>query len=101
MLRLSAVSLLLFALPSTVCLCQCAFPASPSANLLKYEFEPLLAKDKMALRVTLEFKGGPLGKIKLEDDSEVTGFLCEAHAVEGARDISEFGGWRGWVAAQG
>ncbi len=42
-----------------------------------------------------------LGKIKLEDDSEVTGFLCEAHAVEGARDISEFGGWRGWVAARG
>ncbi|HEY8873648.1 MAG TPA: hypothetical protein VIM52_11500 [Stellaceae bacterium] len=22
--------------------------------------------------------------------------LCEAHAVEGARDISEFGDWRAW-----
>jgi allophanate hydrolase len=40
-----------------------------------------------------------LGKIRLEDGSEVTGFLCEAHAVEGARDISEFGGWRAWLAA--
>ena len=38
---------------------------------------------------------------RLEDGSEVTGFLCEAHAVESARDISEFGGWRGWLAARG
>ena len=29
-----------------------------------------------------------LGKIKLDDCGEVTGFLCEAHAVDGARDIS-------------
>jgi allophanate hydrolase len=41
-----------------------------------------------------------LGKVRLEDGGEVTGFLCEAYAVEGARDISEFGGWRGWLAAR-
>jgi allophanate hydrolase len=41
-----------------------------------------------------------LGKIRLEDSGEVTGFLCEAHAVDGARDISEFGGWRAWLAAR-
>jgi len=35
-----------------------------------------------------------LGTIVLEDGGSVTGFLCEAYAVEGARDISEFGGWR-------
>jgi allophanate hydrolase len=35
-----------------------------------------------------------LGTVVLEDGSSVTGFLCEAHAVESARDISEFGGWR-------
>jgi allophanate hydrolase len=35
-----------------------------------------------------------LGTVVLEDGGSVTGFLCEAHAVEGARDISEFGGWR-------
>ncbi|HVH81364.1 MAG TPA: allophanate hydrolase, partial [Stellaceae bacterium] len=40
-----------------------------------------------------------LGKVKLRDGTQVTGFLCEAHAIEGARDISEFGGWRGWLAA--
>jgi allophanate hydrolase len=41
-----------------------------------------------------------LGKVRLEDGGEVTGFLSEAHAVEDARDISEFGGWRAWVAAR-
>ena len=42
-----------------------------------------------------------VGKVRLEDGSEVTGFLCEAHAVADARDISEYGGWRAWRAAQG
>jgi allophanate hydrolase len=41
-----------------------------------------------------------LGKMRLAEGDEVTGFLCEAWAAEDARDISEFGGWRGWVAAQ-
>ena len=41
-----------------------------------------------------------LGHVALEDGSEVVGFLCEAHAIEGARDISQFGGWRGWLAAK-
>jgi allophanate hydrolase len=41
-----------------------------------------------------------LGKIRLADGSEVTGFLCEWFAVDGARDISEFGGWRGWLASK-
>jgi allophanate hydrolase len=40
------------------------------------------------------------GKIRLEDGGEVAGFLCEAHAVEDARDVSECGGWRAWRAAQ-
>ena len=41
-----------------------------------------------------------LGKVRLADGGEVTGFLCESYAAEGARDISEFGGWRGWLAAR-
>jgi allophanate hydrolase len=41
-----------------------------------------------------------LGKVKLADGSGATGFLCEPYAAEGARDISEFGGWRGWLAAK-
>jgi allophanate hydrolase len=44
--------------------------------------------------------GSPLGlgSITLEDGSMVTGFLCEAYAVAGAREISEFGGGRAWRA---
>ena len=31
----------------------------------------------------------------------VKGFLVEAEAVTGARDISEFGGWRAFLAQAG
>jgi allophanate hydrolase len=38
-----------------------------------------------------------IGKVDLEDGQQVSGFLCEAHAVEGARDISSLGGWRQYL----
>jgi len=41
-----------------------------------------------------------LGTIALEDGGAVTGFLCEAYAVAGAREISEFGGWRAWQTSR-
>lgn len=34
-----------------------------------------------------------IGQVKLEDGSMVQGFLCEPIAVEGAVDISSWGGW--------
>ena len=39
-----------------------------------------------------------LGTIALDDGGAVQGFLCEAHAIAGAEDITRFGGWRGWLA---
>jgi allophanate hydrolase len=39
-----------------------------------------------------------LGTLTLDDGSDVIGFLCEAHAAEGARDITATGGWRAWRA---
>ena len=39
-----------------------------------------------------------LGSIELADGSPVHGFLCEAHALTGAQDISEHGGWRAYLA---
>jgi allophanate hydrolase len=40
-----------------------------------------------------------IGKVKLADGSEVSGFVCEALAVDqGAQDITEWGGWRRWLA---
>lgn len=38
-----------------------------------------------------------LGTVTLADGSGVPGFLCESHAIEGARDITSLGGWRAYV----
>jgi allophanate hydrolase len=40
-----------------------------------------------------------IGSVRLADGRTVKGFLVEAEAVSGARDISAFGGWRAFVAA--
>ncbi|HMW73199.1 MAG TPA: allophanate hydrolase, partial [Cellvibrionaceae bacterium] len=37
-----------------------------------------------------------LGQAQLADGSWVSAFICEPIALEGATDITEFGGWRGW-----
>jgi len=39
-----------------------------------------------------------IGSIRLATGETVKGFLVEAAAVEGARDISSFGGWRAFLA---
>ncbi len=39
-----------------------------------------------------------IGTIRLEDGTAAQGFLCEAHAIAGARDITAYGGWRAWLA---
>jgi allophanate hydrolase len=39
-----------------------------------------------------------LGMVRLAGGAEVHGFLCESVAVEGARDVSEYGGWRAYAA---
>jgi allophanate hydrolase len=41
-----------------------------------------------------------IGKVDLEDGQQVSGFLCEAHAVEGARDITALGGWRQYLSSR-
>ncbi|MGC3980729.1 MAG: allophanate hydrolase [Steroidobacteraceae bacterium] len=40
-----------------------------------------------------------LGQVQLESGGHVTGFLCEGHVVNGARDISGFGGWRAYLGS--
>lgn len=42
-----------------------------------------------------------IGSLLLEDGTTVKGFVCEPFAVEGSREITEFGGWRNWLAANG
>jgi allophanate hydrolase len=41
-----------------------------------------------------------IGTLELADGSTVQGFLCENYAIQGAEDISAFGGWRGYLASQ-
>jgi allophanate hydrolase len=38
-----------------------------------------------------------IGKVELQDGSRVSGFICEAYAAEGARDITSLGGWRAYL----
>jgi allophanate hydrolase len=40
-----------------------------------------------------------LGRVALSDGSEVVGFLCEPAALDGAEEITAFGGWRAYRAA--
>ena len=41
-----------------------------------------------------------LGKVQLADGSWETGFICEGYGLEGASDITAFGGWRAWLASR-
>ena len=42
---------------------------------------------------------GPLGigKVMLESGEEVSGFIAEPRAANGAEEITRFGGWRAWI----
>lgn len=38
-----------------------------------------------------------IGKVTLEDGTQVSGFLCEAYAIQGAAEITMLGGWRAYI----
>ena len=40
-----------------------------------------------------------IGRVVLADGTDVAGFLCEPIALDGAPDITRFGGWRAYRAA--
>jgi hypothetical protein len=42
-----------------------------------------------------------LGTIETYDGEWVKGFICEPYGIVGARDVSEFGGWRAYKASCG
>jgi allophanate hydrolase len=39
-----------------------------------------------------------IGKVTLEDNTAVCGFLCEQHAVQRADEITQYGGWRAYMS---
>jgi allophanate hydrolase len=54
-----------------------------------------------AIGALLARVAAPLGLGSTElSDGTCLGFLAEAAAVASARDITEFGGWRAWLAAR-
>ncbi|MGN6458901.1 MAG: allophanate hydrolase-related protein, partial [Achromobacter mucicolens] len=40
-----------------------------------------------------------IGTLELADGRLVKGFICEPRGLDGARDITEFGGWRAYLAS--
>jgi allophanate hydrolase len=41
-----------------------------------------------------------IGRVLLDDDREVLGFLCEPAALDGATDITPYGGWLAYLASR-
>lgn len=41
-----------------------------------------------------------IGTIELRDGQWVKGFVCEPYGLEGAEDVSEHGGWRGYITSR-
>lgn len=41
-----------------------------------------------------------IGKVTLDDGSQVSGFLCEPYAIQNAQDVTELGGWRAYIASR-
>ena len=41
-----------------------------------------------------------IGKVQTADGRCLPGFICEASGLEGAEDVSKFGGWRNWLASR-
>jgi allophanate hydrolase len=38
--------------------------------------------------------------VTLATDETVKGFICEPAGLDGARDVTEYGGWRNYLAAR-
>jgi allophanate hydrolase len=41
-----------------------------------------------------------IGKVVLSDGAAVSGFLCEAHAISEACEITQMGGWRSYICGE-
>ena len=41
-----------------------------------------------------------IGRLRVANGTEVSGFLCEAHALADATDITQYGGWRRYLARE-
>ncbi len=59
----------------------------------------LVPRAGIAAILLTEPDGLCVGRVTLDDGSEVLGVLAESALVEGRREVTEYGGWRAYVAA--
>lgn len=91
----TAATYRLYALAGTV-------PAKPGLRRVEADGAPIevevyaLAPQAFGCFVAAVPRPLAIGRIALEDGSEASGFVCEPQALEGAEDITSFGGWRAW-----
>ena len=45
--------------------------------------------------------GLTIGKVRLDDGSTILGVVGEAAFVKGQREITQYGGWRAYIASEG
>ena len=69
-------------------------PASPGLEVEVWEL-PAAGLGSLLPTVLPPLAIGPL---ELESGETVLGFVCTADAVDPARDVTAYGGWRGWLA---
>jgi allophanate hydrolase len=93
----TAANYRLFALPGTV---------PPKPGLLRVTQGATIAVELWAMPLQhfgsfVALVPAPLGigSLMLADGREVKGFICEPWAIEGAQDITAFGGWRAYIAS--
>jgi allophanate hydrolase len=74
-------------------------PGDPSGRAIEVEVWELPATQFGSFVAGIPAPLG-IGKTRLADGSTVPGFICEPAALEGATDITGYGGWRAWLASQ-
>lgn len=88
----------LFALPNTT-------PPKPGLKRVDTGGEPMIvevwemAASEFGSFVDLIPAPLGIGNVELADGRWVNGFICEGYGLEGARDVTEFGGWRAYITA--
>jgi hypothetical protein len=75
-----------------MCACRTGAPRSPSRCGT--------CRRRSRRRAASEPPGLSIGKVRLADGEETLGVLGEPVLCEGQREITEYGGWRAYVAAR-
>ncbi|KPQ27552.1 MAG: allophanate hydrolase [Marinobacter excellens HL-55] len=86
----------LFALPNTT-------PPKPGLQRVEDDGKPIvlevweMAASEFGSFVDLIPAPLGIGNVELADGRWVNGFICEGYGFNGARDVTEFGGWRAFI----